>query len=262
MDESRRNFLKATGCAGLGLAWGIPVVRAVGKAVESEPMPGALHGKRWAMVVDVRKCQDPAVQRAAVEACHREHNVPSIDDPEEEIKWIWTEKYRHAFPTKQHDFVEHEMEEKPVMVLCNHCERPPCVRVCPTGSTWQREDGIVMMDMHRCIGCRYCVAACPYGSRSFNFSDPRPHIEGRIRPEYPTRSKGVVEKCNFCAERLAQGKAPACVEAVNRVPGGQDALMFGDLGDRDDPVTRLLARRHSIRRKPNLGTGPQVYYLV
>jgi molybdopterin-containing oxidoreductase family iron-sulfur binding subunit len=142
--------------------------------------------------------------------------------------------------------------------MCNHCERPSCVRVCPTQATWKRKDGIVMMDQHRCIGCRYCMAACPYGSRSFNFVDPRPTLQkSGINPGYPTRTRGVVEKCSFCAERLARGKLPACVEACP-----VKALVFGDLNDPESEVARLLEEKYTIRRKPGLGTNPHVFYLV
>jgi Fe-S-cluster-containing dehydrogenase component len=148
----------------------------------------------------------------------------------------------------------------PFLLLCNHCDNPPCVRVCPTQATFKREsDGIVMMDMHRCIGCRYCVVGCPDGSRSFNWRDPRPHI-ANIRQDFPTRTKGVVEKCNFCAERLAKGKEPACVEASRQE--GCNAIKFGDLLDPDSEVRRLLERNNTIRRKPELGTSPMVYYIV
>jgi len=99
------------------------------------------------------------------------------------------------------------------------------------------------------------MAACPYGSRSFNFRDPRPFIDDQ-NPEFPTRMKGVVEKCNFCAERLAVGKEPACVEASNGI------IAFGDLGDPESEVRKLLASNYSIRRKQGLGTGPSVYYIV
>jgi len=112
------------------------------------------------------------------------------------------------------------------------------------------------MDWHRCIGCRYCVAACPYGSRSFNWLDPRPRI-AEIRPDFPTRTKGVVEKCTFCEERLAQGLQPACVEACR-----EKALTFGNLSDPGAPVRELLRARYTIRRRPELGTGPEIHYLV
>jgi Fe-S-cluster-containing dehydrogenase component len=261
MDRSRRDFLKIGGFTALGAAWGVPVVRAVAQAFRAEPAPGALTARRLAMVVDLEKCKNPEVSRAAVAACHRAHNVPTVTDPEEEIKWIWTEEYQVAFPDEVHQYSEPRLLKEPVLVLCNHCDRPPCVRVCPTQATWKRADGVVMMDMHRCIGCRYCMAACPYGSRSFNFRDPWPD-KTAANPDYPARTKGVVEKCNFCAERLARGEIPACVEAVSRVAGGEGALVFGDLGDPDSEAARLLRTRHTLRRKTHLGTGPQVYYLV
>ena len=116
-----------------------------------------------------------------------------------------------------------------------------------------------MMDMHRCIGCRYCVAACPYGSRSFNWMDPRPHID-HVQEDYPTRTKGVVEKCNFCAERLAKGKQPACVEASQKAQCG--AIVFGDLNDPESEVSHLLRTTNTVRRKPNLGTAPSIFYIV
>jgi Fe-S-cluster-containing dehydrogenase component len=112
------------------------------------------------------------------------------------------------------------------------------------------------MDMHRCIGCRFCMAGCPYGSRSFNFREPLPYIKDE-NLEYPRRERGVVEKCTFCTERLAIGKLPACVEACK--PG---ALTFGDLEDPNSAVRKLLATRFTLQRKPELGTGPNVYYIV
>jgi len=152
------------------------------------------------------------------------------------------------------------MKEMPFMVLCNHCDNPPCVRVCPTKATFKLPDGITMQDMHRCIGCRFCMAACPYGSRSFNWVDPR--TASNLRPdvpnrEYPTRSKGVVEKCTFCSERLQAGKLPACVEAA---PAG--GILFGDMEDPNSDVRKIVTNKYTIRRKPDLGTGPAVYYLI
>jgi molybdopterin-containing oxidoreductase family iron-sulfur binding subunit len=113
-----------------------------------------------------------------------------------------------------------------------------------------------MMDYHRCIGCRYCMAACPYGSRSFNYVDPRPHLS-TVNPDVPTRTAGVVEKCNFCEERLADGRLPACVDACP-----QKALIFGDLNDENSPVRQALRTRYSVQRQPELGCGPSIFYLV
>jgi molybdopterin-containing oxidoreductase family iron-sulfur binding subunit len=100
------------------------------------------------------------------------------------------------------------------------------------------------------------MAACPYGSRSFNFVDPRPYV-ANIDPEFPTRTKGVVEKCNFCEERLAKGQVPACVENCS-----ERALIFGDLNDATSDIRRILASRYAIQRQPELGTGPAIYYLI
>jgi len=267
MDRSRRRFLKRTSYAALGFG-GLPLLAAAGRALESvseesvseEP---AAQGRQWALVIDLRKCRKPEVRRACIEACHREHNVPHIPDPTEEVKWIWEERYQNAFPDQAHAHTGEALRDRPVLVLCNHCTHPPCVKVCPTQATWKREeDGIVMMDMHRCIGCRYCIAACPYGARSFNWRDPRPYIPGGPGGEFPTRTMGVVEKCNFCAERLRHDREPACVAAARQVPGGEGALVFGDLGDPRSAVSRLLAQEHTICRKWSLGTGPNVFYVV
>ena len=144
------------------------------------------------------------------------------------------------------------------MLLCNHCTNPPCVRACPTKATFKRKsDGIVMQDMHRCIGCRFCMAACPFGARSFNYRNPRTGLkEENINPEFPTRTIGVVEKCTFCYERLAKGLRPACVEE------SKGAMAFGDLDDPGSEVRKILQTRYTIRRKPELGTEPAVYYVV
>ena len=122
-----------------------------------------------------------------------------------------------------------------------------------------------MMDQHRCIGCRFCMAACPYGARSFNWGDPRkapkelnPDFPANL--EYPTRSKGVVEKCTFCAERIAKGQLPACVEAANAVK--PHTLVFGDLDDPASGIRKTLREHFTIRRKPELGSGPNVYYII
>ena len=113
-----------------------------------------------------------------------------------------------------------------------------------------------MMDWHRCIGCRYCMAACPYGSRSFNWKNPRPDIEN-INSEFPTRTKGVVEKCTFCDERIAKGQLPSCVEVCKN-----KEMLFGDLNNHNSEIREILSQTYSIRRKPELGTQPEIYYIV
>ncbi len=266
MDESRRDFLKKAGYSLLVLSGGFPLLRAVASATGTSDTSHAAvtaNSKQWGMVIDIRKCLNEQVRKACIEACNREHNVPEISDPEEEVKWIWSEPYENAFPDRIHPYTAASLKGKPVLVLCNHCTHPGCVKVCPTQATWKREqDGIVMMDMHRCIGCRYCMAACPYGARSFNWRDPRPFIKGGVQTPFPTRSKGVVEKCNFCAERLREGLEPACVEAANRIPGMRGALVFGDLSNPDSEISRVLHDKNTICRKITAGTGPNIFYIV
>jgi molybdopterin-containing oxidoreductase family iron-sulfur binding subunit len=225
-----------------------------GRPAATQDVPAV--GTRWAMAVDPGKCLKKDGCSECIRACHKAHNVPAIDDALHEVKWIWKEPFANAFPSQESAYTEVTFQNNPVMVLCNHCANPPCVRVCPTQATWKREDGIVMMDYHRCIGCRYCVAACPYGSRSFNWFDPRPYIPA-LNADFPTRTKGVVEKCNFCEERLALGQPPACVAACS-----EKALMFGNLADPKSELRQLLRPRYTIRRRPELGTQPEVFYIV
>ena len=256
MGMDRRAFIKLAGVAAVGVAGVGPRILA-GEEQRQTGRHAVAAGKRWAMVVDLGKCRRAGDCTKCIDACHHEHNVPDFDNAKDEVKWVWKDTFEHAFHEQEHDATPEEVRQSPVLLMCNHCDRPPCVKVCPTGATWKREgDGIVMMDWHRCIGCRYCMAACPYGSRSFNWRDPRPHIEETNRG-YPTRMRGVVEKCTFCEERLAKGKMPACVEACSA-----GALVFGDLEDPDSEVRRVLEDSFAIRRKPELGTGPGVFDLV
>lgn len=249
----RRRFLTLVGLATFGLVpkrlfdglSGTGLVEA--RAAEAVK-------KRWGMVVRLGSCKDGCT--TCIDACHRQHNVPDFGNAKDEIKWIWTIPFEESFADQRNEFFEAPLKGASVLALCNHCDNPACTRVCPTQATWKREDGIVMMDYHRCIGCRYCMAACPYGSRSFNWRDPRPFIK-EINPAYPTRTKGVVEKCNFCEDRLAKGLAPACVEACPN-----NALVFGDLENSASDIRKLLSSQYTIRRKPGLGTEPKVFYLI
>jgi molybdopterin-containing oxidoreductase family iron-sulfur binding subunit len=255
MSVNRRQFLKIAGVSTVfGLGGGVLLSRGWLNASEEAPSEGALVGKRWGMAVDTTRFNAPEDYQRVMDACKRAHNIPDIGT-KQEIKWIWAEKFGNAFPDMEQQYEAESLESRQFLVFCNQCDKPPCVRVCPTQATYRRPDGIVAMDFHRCIGCRFCMAACPYGSRSFNFRDPRPFIK-KENVEFPTRMKGVVEKCNFCAERLAKGRKPACVEASG---GG---LIFGDLADPGSEVRQVLRERFSIQRKTSLGTHPSVYYLI
>lgn len=270
MGVDRREFLKIAGLFGLLGAGGKTAIEilAPGHLEAATPSIPLSVGKRWAMVVDMRKCLEKTAKDGCKEcilACHRTHNVPDWGNPKHEIKWIWKEEFEHAFPDDHNLFMEEGIKHKPFLVLCNHCLSAPCVRVCPTQATFKKPDGIVAMDMHRCIGCRFCMAACPFGSRSFNWGNPRKAPKERnegypYNAQYPERSKGVVEKCNFCEERLAKGQIPACVEACDRIK--VHALHFGDLMDPKSGIRKLLKEHYTIRRKPSLGTEPNIFYMV
>jgi len=144
--------------------------------------------------------------------------------------------------------------------LCMHCADAPCVEVCPTGASYQREDGIVLIDDDKCAGCKYCIEACPYGARYFNESAAG-YFENELTPNeklgYQQHKVGVVEKCTLCVHRLAQGKQPACVQVCI---GG--ARYFGDLDDPESEVSRLIALKHGSQLRKELGTDPSVYYLL
>ena len=254
MNITRKKFLEVTGISMLAVAGETLVA-----ALDSVAGPQALTANRWAMIIDLVKCAQQEGCTDCVDACNKAHNVPASPDYAHRIQWIWKSSFQSAFPNEQNQYQAEELKELPVPVLCNHCENPPCVRVCPTKATWKREDGIVMMDWHRCIGCRYCMAACPYGARNFHFVDPTPYIE-HWNEDFPSATKGVVDKCNFCAERLAKGGLPVCVMACQK--SADCALHFGDLNDPNSEVSKILSTRYAVLRKPDLGTGPNVYYLV
>ncbi len=154
---------------------------------------------------------------------------------------------------------------------CLHCQVAPCVEVCPVKATYVREDGLVVMDYNRCIGCRYCEVACPYDARKFGWkerTDENPYVPTWGTPEVERRPRGVVEKCTFCIHRIDRGleaglmpgedreATPAC---VNICPVG--ARIFGNLKDPSSPVSKVLADNASLRLREELGTEPSVYYL-
>jgi Fe-S-cluster-containing dehydrogenase component len=261
MDNSRRKFLKLAGLSAVA-GLGAPAAANLLLKGEARAAAGASDEKstaQYGMVVDVKKFgEHPEMVQGCVDACHRLYNVPDFGNPKDEIKWIWPVNFKNAFPNHSQNRRQATLTDLPVMVLCNHCENPPCVRACPTKATFKdKSTGIVTMDYHRCIGCRFCMAACPYGARSFNWFDPRPHIKD-VNNSYPTRMRGVVEKCNFCTKLVREGKQPACVEAT----GSTKALVFGNLNDPRSEISRLLESTFTIQRKPSLGTKPSVFYII
>lgn len=204
-------------------------------------------GKKFVMVVDLSRCRNA---RKCIEHCEAHHHL-THDRPF--IKVLKVQDNKKSSP--------YWMPKK-----CFHCDNPPCVKVCPVGATFKRSDGIVLVDNERCIGCRFCMAACPYSARVFNWGSPKnfPDNHEHYSPETSTPSKiGTVEKCDFCPDMLRQGKVPHCITAC---PNG--TLFFGD--ENDDVVTngeetfrltKLLKDKAGYRYMESLGTAPRVYYL-
>jgi len=271
MGVNRREFLKIIGLSalfGIGAKSALQLL-APGELEASVPPLTKEKKIQWAMAIDMKKVDDKLLDKV-IEACHRYYNVPKIPGPKG-LRWIWKEDFEHAFPDQAEGaYVTEEIEKMHFPLLCNHCDKPPCCRVCPTRATFKRKDGIVMMDWHRCIGCRFCMAACPYGSRSFNWGDPRRVMKDKelrkLNPDFPTnrkfptRTKGVVEKCILCYEKIDKGELPLCVETANKIKKG--SFIFGNILDPESEIREVLRKRFALRRKPVLGTGPNIFYLI
>lgn len=176
--------------------------------------------------------------------------------------------------SKEHMVAPEKGKESFLPVTCQHCANPPCVKVCPVDATYKSEDGAVLIDFERCIGCRYCIAACPYGVRQFNWEEPQKALDrvgynenyaygypkefrkdGRL-VYMPVRFKGVTEKCHFCVHYQAEGLEPACVRGC---PG--KARYVGDLDDPESTVSKLIKDRDGFNLIPEKGTKPSCYYL-
>jgi molybdopterin-containing oxidoreductase family iron-sulfur binding subunit len=242
----RRDFLKVAGGAVVVGTSGVYAFRFLTAATAVHPRSDPLFAQRkWGMIVDLTKCRQGCT--ACLKACRNENNVALHGDQRWDNHWI--RKVRIEGHTGANPV------EKDVILLCNHCDKPPCAQVCPVQATYKRDDGIVIVDHHRCIGCRYCLVACPYNARQFNFKD----TEDWHNKEHPKRSHGVAESCNLCAHRLDAGRTPACVEACNNA--GANALFVGDLNDRTSDVSQLISTVAVKRLKEDLGTEPKVYYV-
>lgn len=249
MSVDRREFLKIGGVTAVGSVAGsmAPAIASIAAHGDDEKTTRASASRQWGMLVDVDKCEKGC--DACMTACREENNVPFFDDPKRDIYWIRTITY------KQRDVDQAEERQFPAM--CYHCENPPCQHVCPVAATFTRKDGIVLVDKHRCIGCRYCMVACPYKARSFVSE----HVEHDWddNKEVPRRMHGVVEKCTLCVHRIDKGEEPACVVAC-REKGG-DAMKFGDLNDKNGEIVAALRTGKANRIRPDLGTNPRVFYL-
>jgi molybdopterin-containing oxidoreductase family iron-sulfur binding subunit len=242
----RRDFLKITGgtlLAGSSCGYAFRFLTSTGPMGTKEGSP--LTGRKWGMLVNLNKCEEGCVE--CIEACREENNVSLPGDDRWDIHWIRKVKIEGKTGAST--------SEKSVLLLCNHCDNPPCAQVCPVRATYKREDGVVIVDHHRCIGCRYCMIACPYNARFFNFKDDH---DWRNK-DRPKRSHGVAEACHLCAHRLDVGQKPACVEVCDKK--GVGALTVGDLNDKESKISEIINTSAVKRIREDLGTEPKVYYI-
>lgn len=248
---TRKDFLKSAGVAVSSLAIAATTGCSVKKTSEKKS------AVRWGMVIDLKKCVGC---RACTVACKAENHTP----PGVAYNVVMEEELGE-YPNVTRRFISRP---------CMQCEKSSCTLVCPTGATYHREDGIVAVDYDKCIGCRYCIAACPYGARSFDYGENYPETPygAEPSPEYGEnriRKKGKspignVRKCTFCLHRITKGLPPACSATCI----GQ-AIHFGNLNDPEgkcmthgEKIQELLTKRSHMRLKEELGNEPSVYYLT
>jgi molybdopterin-containing oxidoreductase family iron-sulfur binding subunit len=219
------------------------------------PIEGVLYGYAF----NVTRCEG---FMECVAACVKENNLDRKTqtqyirifemEPGEMTPESGNGKYFHKVPVDNHFYMG---------VQCFQCEKAPCVKACPTKATWREPDGIVVVDYDWCIGCRYCMAACPYWGRRFNWNDPQvPPKEMTKKQHYlgnRMRGRGQVEKCTFCVQRNREGRLPACVEAC---PTG--ARVFGNLLDPKSEIRFVLKHKKVFRLKEDLGTDPKYWYFI
>lgn len=204
---------------------------------------------RLAMAIDLHRCFGC---NACSVACKMANNLPN------EIWWNRVQTIGgDSVDTAAGTYPNNQMQHLPIN--CQHCENPPCTKACPVGATYKREeDGIVIQDYDKCIGCRMCMVACPYNARSFNWKKPEYYVEHAVGDvDAPVHQYNVVEKCTFCVNRIARGGKPACMALC---PGR--ARYWGDLDDPNSEVSKAIQGRNTVKLLEEKGTKPSIFYLT
>lgn len=236
-ELTRRDILRSgAAVASLTLAPGVTLMAFGGSEAEA----AADAGKRWGLLIDVNKCSPDC--SACVTACSEENGWRDTGHPDTDAQWIRKVTLKNRATGR----------EATMPVMCQHCDEPPCVDVCPTGASFKRADGIVLVDKHICIGCRYCVMACPFSARSFI------HEPLNNQKAHAPRGQGTVESCTLCVHRVDKGGTPACVEACAAT--GNTAIIFGDLKDPESGISKALAAYPSAALRPDLDLDAGVRY--
>ena len=239
IDQYRRSFLSKS--AGLAATVTLAPGVILHQVANAKPDDQAVTDKvRWGFLIDANKCADDC--DACVGACSEENGLRGFNRPETDAQWI-------RKITLHNKETGHKIN---LPMMCQHCAEPPCVDVCPTGASHKRIDGIVLVDKHICIGCRYCMMACPYKARSFVHETLTDQV-----PEVP-RGKGTVESCTMCIHRVDRGEQPACVEACAKAENG--AILFGDLNDPNSEIAQRVAREAATQIRGDLRLDPGVLY--
>ena len=238
-NDDRRKFLAAA-AAGAGFVALAPGIRLVEIAAAKPDNEAVTARVRWGMLIDTTRCQTGCTE--CVSACNKENHLGEVKKPRTDAQWI-----------RKIDLKELKTGRAlSLPMMCQHCANPPCVDVCPTGASFKRADGIVLVDRHICIGCRYCMMACPYKARSLvheNLADQKPDVP---------RGKGTVEACTLCVPRVDRGEHPACVEAC--AAAGHGAIVFGDLNDPASEIAQRVAKYPSVQVRADLGMNTGVRY--
>ena len=237
VDQGRRQILAwGAAMAGVTLAPGVTLFDLAHGRAPTEPASSKV---RWGMLVDLNQCASDC--DACVTACDKENGLPA-EKTATSAQWI-----------RKVELKDMRGQVRSLPMMCQHCAEPPCVDVCPTGASFKRADGIVLVDRHTCIGCRYCMMACPYKARSF-VHEP---TTGQ-RSEVP-RGKGCVESCTLCVHRIDRGGIPACVEACAAT--GRQAILFGNLNDPESEIAKRVASYATSAVRADLGLDPGVRYV-
>ena len=237
----RRKFLaQSAAVAGLAIAPGLILNQVAHAKADADK---ATDANRWGMLIDTNKCNKGCTD--CVTACKTENAWgmgETNSNKEQQAQWI----RKVTVTDKQTGHVQS------LPLMCQHCETAPCVDVCPTGASMKREDGIVQVDKHTCIGCRYCMMACPYKARSFV------HEKLELQKATAPRGIGTVESCNMCAHKVDKNEDPACVEACTKADHG--AMLFGDLKDANSAISIELKKHGGEQIRADLGLNTGVRY--